>query len=90
MEKTDALSGSEGSGGDGSVCRYDSFHRLLNSNLKPHLFQGLNRDKALETISLPESAKALSSGHDFDLQAYCFLADKELLREPRIVRVGLI
>lgn len=23
-------------------------------------------------------------------QAFCFLADKELLREPRIVRVGLI
>ncbi|CAB4320221.1 unnamed protein product [Prunus armeniaca] len=80
---------------DGSVCGYDSLHHLLSENLKPHIFQevnrillGLNRGKALETISLPESAKALSSGHNFDLQAFCFLADKELLREPRIVRVG--
>lgn len=27
--------------------------------------------------------------HNF-LQAFCFRADKELLREPRVVRVGLI
>ncbi|TQE05735.1 hypothetical protein C1H46_008641 [Malus baccata] len=99
MEKTDAIDGKvdEASSREGSVCGYDSLHHLLSANLKPHLFQevsrillGLNRGKALETISLPESAKVLSSGHDFDLQAYCFLADKELLREPRIVRVGLI
>ncbi|KAL6218348.1 hypothetical protein ACLB2K_011562 [Fragaria x ananassa] len=77
---------------DGSVCGYDSLHHLLSANLKPHLFQevnrillGLNCGKPLETISVPESAK-----HDFDLQAFCFHADKELLREPRIVRVGLI
>ncbi|RXH85380.1 hypothetical protein DVH24_002478 [Malus domestica] len=99
MEKTDAIDGKvdEASSREGSVCGYDSLHHLLSANLKPHLFQevsrillGLNRGKGLETISLPESAKVLSSGHDFDLQAYCFLADKELLREPRIVRVGLI
>lgn len=29
---------------------------------------GLNCGKALETISVPESAKGLSSQHDFDLQ----------------------
>ncbi|KAL6211415.1 hypothetical protein ACLB2K_016641 [Fragaria x ananassa] len=82
---------------DGSVCGYDSLHHLLSANLKPHLFQevnrillGLNCGKPLETISVPESAKGLSSQHDFDLQAFCFHADKELLREPRIVRVGLI
>ncbi|KAM1030499.1 hypothetical protein ACFX2C_034402 [Malus domestica] len=81
MEKTDALSGSEGSGGDGYVCGYDSLHHLLNANLKPHLFQGLNRDKALETISLPESAKALSSGHDFDLQIE-FINQNNPMRPP--------
>ncbi|KAL6211430.1 hypothetical protein ACLB2K_016656 [Fragaria x ananassa] len=82
---------------DGSVCGYDSLHHLLSANLKPHLFQevnrillGLNCGKPLETISVPESAKGLSSQHDFDLQAFCFHADKELLREPQIVRVGLI
>lgn len=83
--------------GDGSICGYNSLHHLLKENLKPHHFQevnhlltGLNCGKVLETIDLPESAKALSMEHGFDLQAFCFHADKEVLREPRIVRVGLI
>ncbi|KAL5857452.1 hypothetical protein ACOSQ3_004910 [Xanthoceras sorbifolium] len=82
---------------DGSICGYESLHSLLSANLKPHIFQevsrlllGLNCGKALELISLPESVKALSLEHDFDLQAFHFCADKELLREPRVVRVGLI
>ncbi|RVW98914.1 Beta-ureidopropionase [Vitis vinifera] len=54
------------------------------------LLLGLNCGKPLENIALPESAKALSLEHGFDLQAYCFHADKEQLRESRIVRVGLI
>lgn len=40
-------------------CVYQEVNRIL---------LGMNRGKALETISLPESAKALSSGHNFDLQ----------------------
>ncbi|KAK0588726.1 hypothetical protein LWI29_004668 [Acer saccharum] len=67
---------------------------LTSANLKPHIFQevsrlllGLNCGKALELISLPESVKALSSEHDFDLQAFRFCADKEILREPRVVRL---
>ncbi|GAV69539.1 CN_hydrolase domain-containing protein [Cephalotus follicularis] len=82
---------------DGSICGYDSLHHLLSANLQPHIFQevsrvllGFNRGKALERIVLPESANALSSEHDFDLQAFSFSADKEFLREPRVVRVGLI
>ncbi|XP_015956109.1 beta-ureidopropionase [Arachis duranensis] len=81
----------------GSICGYDSLHRLLKDNLKPHLFHevsrlltGLNCGKPLETIVLPELASTLSAEHGFDLQAFCFQADKELLREPRVVRVGLI
>ncbi|TYI73185.1 hypothetical protein E1A91_D07G113600v1 [Gossypium mustelinum] len=53
------------------------------------LLLGLNCETALETIVPPESAKALSSKHEFNLQAFKFSADKELLREPR-VRVGFI
>lgn len=34
---------------------------------------GLNCAKALETNSVPESAKALSSEHDFDLQVGIYL-----------------
>ncbi|XP_044487884.1 beta-ureidopropionase [Mangifera indica] len=82
---------------DGSICGYDSLHTLLSANLKPHLFKevhrllfGLNCGKALKQIDLPKSAKAISSEHDFDLKAFSFEADKELLREPRVVRVGLI
>ncbi|CAJ2629414.1 unnamed protein product [Trifolium pratense] len=82
---------------DASICGYDSLHHLLKENLKPHHFKevnrlltGLNCGKALETITLPESATTLSIEHDFDLQAFCFHADKEVLREPRVVRVGLI
>ncbi|KAK4401813.1 Beta-ureidopropionase [Sesamum angolense] len=54
------------------------------------LLIGLNCGRALDTIAIPEPVKSLSSKHDFDLQAFSFLAEKESLREPRIVRVGLI
>ncbi|CAL5377666.1 unnamed protein product [Camellia sinensis] len=82
---------------DHSICGFESLHHLLCASLTPQVFQevkrllwGLNCGRAVEPISLPDPAKALSSKHDFDLQAFCFHADKELLREPRIVRVGLI
>ncbi|KAJ7968308.1 beta-ureidopropionase [Quillaja saponaria] len=82
---------------DGSVCGYESLHHLLKENLKPQHFQevsrlllGLNGGKVLDTVTHSESATALSLEHDFDLQAFCFRADREQLREPRVVRVGLI
>ncbi|XP_057976188.1 beta-ureidopropionase [Malania oleifera] len=81
----------------GSICGFESLHRLLSSSLEPQVFEevsrlllGLNCGRTVESIALPASAKALSSKHDFDLQAFHFRADKEVLREPRIVRVGLI
>ncbi|KAF9608659.1 hypothetical protein IFM89_010443 [Coptis chinensis] len=83
---------------DGSLCGgFDSLHQLLSTSLPPHLFQevgrilnGLNCGKPLESLGLPDSAIALSSKYDFDMQAFCFHAEKEVLREPRMVRVGLI
>lgn len=82
---------------DGSICGFDSLHSLLQASLSPQIFQevsrlllGLNCAKALEALALPEPAKALSSKHDFDLQAFSFQAENESLREPRIVRVGII
>ncbi|KAG4155260.1 hypothetical protein ERO13_D03G101100v2 [Gossypium hirsutum] len=102
MEKTDGIGKENGSTEekqsfkDESICGYNSLHRLLSANLKPQLYQevsrlllGLNCGTTLETIVPPESAKALSSKHEFDLQAFKFSADKELLREPQ-VRAGLI
>ncbi|KAI9086101.1 hypothetical protein K1719_031934 [Acacia pycnantha] len=82
---------------DGSICGFDSLDRLLEENLKPQHFQevsriihGLNCGKALKGIALPKSAAALSLENGFDLQAFSFNAEKELLRVPRIVKVGLI
>ncbi|KAJ4778544.1 Beta-ureidopropionase [Rhynchospora pubera] len=82
---------------EGSIEGYESLHRLLESNLKPELFKevnriilGLNCGFPLERITLPENATSLSSKFNFDIQAFSFKADKEMLREPRVVRVGLI
>ncbi|KAJ4744515.1 Beta-ureidopropionase [Rhynchospora pubera] len=82
---------------EGSIQGYESLHRLLESNLKPELFKevnriilGLNCGSPLEHITLPENATSLSSKFNFDIQAFSFKADKEMLREPRVVRVGLI
>ncbi|KAK6916185.1 hypothetical protein RJ641_019046 [Dillenia turbinata] len=71
---------------DGSICGFVSLHRLLQASLSPNssnrLLTRLNCGRALETISLPDSAQALSSKHDFDLQAIYVQADKEPLRQP--------
>ncbi|TMW99270.1 hypothetical protein EJD97_002818 [Solanum chilense] len=81
----------------GSICGFDSLYHLLQTSLSPQLFQevnrillGLNCGKKLESVALPQPVKALSANHDFDLQAFSFSADKESLRGPRVVRVGLI
>ncbi|KAI0501004.1 hypothetical protein KFK09_019222 [Dendrobium nobile] len=82
---------------EGSIHGFDSLHRLLEASLEPEIFQevsrmllGLNCGKPLERILLPEVAGSLSTKYDFDLQAFCFRADEESLRQPRVVRVGLI
>ncbi|XP_030517246.1 beta-ureidopropionase-like [Rhodamnia argentea] len=82
---------------DGSVCGYKSLHRLLRHDLNPQVFQevsrlhiGLNCVRTLQVDPLADSAKALSSECNFDIQAFRFTADKEELREPRVVKVGLI
>ncbi|CAO2815776.1 unnamed protein product [Amaranthus hypochondriacus] len=82
---------------NGSICGFESLHSLLQFSLPPNIFQevsrmllGMNCGRSLDALALPTVATSLSSDHDFDLQAYCFKAQKESLREPRIVRVGLI
>ncbi|KAI3946014.1 hypothetical protein MKX01_024770, partial [Papaver californicum] len=54
------------------------------------LLQGLICGKPIASVALPDSATTLSSNHGFDLKAFIFRADKELMREHRIVWVGLI
>ncbi|KAK4724229.1 hypothetical protein R3W88_027008 [Solanum pinnatisectum] len=98
MEKREGEETENGTTQDkGSICGFDSLYHLFQTSLSPQLFQEVNRillgqncGKKLESIALPQPVKALSANHDFDLQAFSFSADKESLREPRIVRVGLI
>ncbi|GJU53687.1 beta-ureidopropionase [Tanacetum coccineum] len=97
MEKKDEIVNQENGDSEGSICGFESLHSLLESSLSPQqykevsrLLTGLNCGKPLERLTVVESAKGLSAQHDFDIQAFRFNADKELLREPRIVRVGLI
>ncbi|KAI4367190.1 hypothetical protein MLD38_022953 [Melastoma candidum] len=87
----------EAIGRDASICGHESLNSLLSANLAPDVFRevsrlllGLNRAAPLNVIPVSDSAKALSLEHDFDIQAFQFSADKEVLREPRVVRVGLI
>ncbi|KAL5658940.1 hypothetical protein ACJX0J_032103, partial [Zea mays] len=54
------------------------------------LLLGLNCARPLEAISLPDATTTLAETHSFDLQAFRFSADKEFLRQSRVVRVGLI
>lgn len=82
---------------EGSIHGFESLHRLLESSLEPKVFHevsrlllGLNCGSLLQSLTLPDAAASLSANHDFDLQAFCFRAEKELLRHPRIVRVGLV
>lgn len=82
---------------EGSIHGFESLHRLLESSLEPKVFHevsrlllGLNCGSLLQSLTLPDAAASLSANHDFDLQAFCFRAEKELLRQPRIVRVGLV
>ncbi|KAK9677410.1 hypothetical protein RND81_11G141500 [Saponaria officinalis] len=96
-EKIDEHPTHESSNTSGSICGFESLHHLLRSSLSPDAFQevsrlllGMNCGKPVDRITLPATASNLSSEHNFDLQAYCFHAQKESLRVPRIVRVGLI
>eukprot|EP01018_Ginkgo_biloba_P015039 Gb_26372 [translate_table: standard] len=84
-------------GHEGSLQGYNSLQQLLQSNLKPSIYKevsrlllGLNCGKAVATMPLPESVLAMSRDSSFDLQAYCFCAEPEVMRPPRIVRVGLV
>uniref|UniRef100_A0A1D1ZBW9 Beta-ureidopropionase n=1 Tax=Anthurium amnicola TaxID=1678845 RepID=A0A1D1ZBW9_9ARAE len=94
--KSEAANGEENSK-DGSIHGFESLHRLLEASLKPEIYQevsrlliGLNCGRPLGRISLPEPVGILSSSHDFDIQAFQFHAEKEVMRQPRIVRVGII
>ncbi len=51
---------------------------------------GYNAGKPVEELALSQELKEHASQLQFDLQAYSFKAAPEQLREPRVVRLGLI
>ncbi|KAH9314866.1 hypothetical protein KI387_023493, partial [Taxus chinensis] len=81
----------------GSLVGYSSLNHLLQSNLSPSIYKevsrllfGVNCGKAVSPMPLPDSVLPMAKELSFDLKAYCFNAESEMMRSPRIVRVGLI
>jgi hypothetical protein len=54
------------------------------------LLHGYNGGKPVEALALGEALRQHASQQQFDLQAYSIAAAPEQLREPRVVRLGLI
>jgi hypothetical protein len=54
------------------------------------VLHGYNGGKPVEALPLSEELKEHASQQQFDLQAYSIKAAPEQLREPRVVRLGLI
>lgn len=46
--------------------------------------------EAVETLPIHESTQKFADKNNFEVKAYKFKASKEQLRDPRIVRIGLI
>uniref|UniRef100_A0A0D6R2V3 Beta-ureidopropionase n=1 Tax=Araucaria cunninghamii TaxID=56994 RepID=A0A0D6R2V3_ARACU len=89
--------GSSFEANNGSLAGYNSLYHLLESNLPPSLFKeasrlllGVNCGKMVSPMPMPNSVYAMAKKKSFDLQAYRFNAEPEMMRPPRIVRVGLI
>lgn len=51
---------------------------------------GYNMGKPVEKLPVPPVAQAIADHHSFEIQSYKFTAGPEQLREPRIVKIGLI
>eukprot|EP00775_Hariotina_reticulata_P000385 gene385-628_t len=82
---------------DGSLAGHESVDKILQKYLPPkelaelqRVLYGYNQGKPVAALELPEGLLQLSQDRSFDLQGYKFTAAREQLREPRIVKIGLI
>eukprot|EP01018_Ginkgo_biloba_P015038 Gb_26371 [translate_table: standard] len=64
--------------------------QMMGTKEVSRLLLGLNCGKVVATMPLPDSVLVMSQNSSFDLQAYRFCAEPEMMRPPRIVRVGLV
>ncbi|XP_069789860.1 beta-ureidopropionase isoform X2 [Narcine bancroftii] len=60
------------------------------AGLTPEQLSAILYGKQLRPLDLPNRAVAASVERDFELQGYGFEAASEQLRQPRIIRVGLV
>ncbi|XP_047098222.1 beta-ureidopropionase isoform X2 [Schistocerca piceifrons] len=70
-----------------------SLEECLERNIPADELEHVNRilfGKPLKNLEIPSTAEELAKNHDFEIKGYTFEAQPEQLRNPRIVRVGLV
>ena len=87
----------DGRASDCTLAGYDRVEDILEEFVpEPQLehvkrvLYGQNQGRIVSKIALPSHVSTLSKEQDFDLQGYRFEASKEQLREPRVVKIGLV
>ncbi|MGH0151986.1 UNVERIFIED_CONTAM: hypothetical protein FKN15_026072 [Acipenser sinensis] len=76
-----------------SATPFESLEKTLEKHIPPEELKEVKRlmyGKETKTIELPQCAVEAAAERGFDLQGSAFSASVEQLRQPRIVRVGLI
>jgi len=69
----------------------EALETIPDQDLRAEAFRVLyGVDKPLPTLEIPESTKELATAHNFEVKGYKVPCPREQLREPRIVRVGVI
>ncbi|XP_049767328.1 beta-ureidopropionase [Schistocerca cancellata] len=70
-----------------------SLEECLERNIPADELEHVNRilfGKPLKNLEIPSTAEELAKNHDFEIKGYTFEAQPEQLRNPRLVRVGLV
>ncbi|KAL6768363.1 hypothetical protein ACKKBF_B38855 [Auxenochlorella protothecoides x Auxenochlorella symbiontica] len=82
---------------DEGIAGYTSVEALLEDNLPQdkleavrRLLYGVNQGQLVSALALPPHLQEAVEYGGFDVQGYAFTARREQLREPRVVRLGLI
>jgi len=75
----------------------ESLDAVLNEYIPPEklrevkrVLYGFNQGNPVESITIPNDVSSYADKNNFELKGYRFKAAKEQLREPRIVKIGLI
>lgn len=72
---------------------FESVEKILTEHLPPEDFQkvrGVLYGKECAALDLDPEAIALATEHKFELKGYRMTAEKEEMRPPRVVRLGLV